>query len=181
MHKPIFAVTVLGIGGYMAYRLLNLKKFAGNAYFHATLGRTPDIVDLGLPHLAHLRMFINLEITNPQNTTFTATHPYMQILDPQKVQIAVSNPTQQTYQIVPGRTKIENIEVRIPLNKLLSAGDLDYSEIYATIFDTSLTLAQKTARIYEIVYARIQGKRFYITTTMAFDGVNTTDTQQFTF
>jgi hypothetical protein len=182
--RTIFITSILGIGGFLAYRLFSLKAFGEKSKINITIARTPDIVDLNLTTYGTLRIFLNVEILNPETATYTATHPYILLFTENGSSLGsnIPNPN-QTYQIKPGTTKIENIELRIPVKTLLETigATSVITEIIGIILDTSISIANKITAIYSKVIGALSGKTIVAKTYIKIDGVEIQDVYHLKF
>lgn len=113
-------------GGALAIILGAKKLSALNNFQNATIqvlksNKNPDIVDFDILKLnpGSLRLFIDINILNPNTQNYTITKPYIKV-SLNNNQIGVSTPDATVYNIkANSTTKIEQIEIKIPLTYLI--------------------------------------------------------------
>jgi len=184
MHKPIFLTIFGALGAFLAYKLYTLRQFGNNSAVNISLGRKPDIINLDLITYGTLRLWIDVEVINPQRQTFQATHPYVLVFNAAGTRIgnSIAAPS-MIHKIEPGRNIIKDIEIRVPVKELIDTSNA--VQILAAIADiimnSSFTSVQKTREVYKVVLSAIKGKSYLTRTSFAIDGVVVNEQYTITF
>lgn len=186
IHRPIFFTAIAAGALYLGVKFKNLLGFSKSKFVKISMGKAPDIIDFE-PHLLKfgtLRIFLNVEISNPTDGNFIITHPYVQLFDADRYPVADSQLVNQTYSI-PARQQsvIQDVVVELPLSYVINnfMPDSFLQEAMNIIKNDQLSFSEKYTELLIFLKSGIEGQQFFTRTMLEIDGIEQVVQEQIQF